>query len=42
MAKEVTKEKRLKRLDNQLKSHSQNSRMVKRLESRITTAQNSK
>ena len=42
MAKEKSDGKRLKKLKDQLKSHSQNPRMVKNLTSRILTIENSK
>ena len=42
MGKEVSKEKKLKRLNDQLKSHSQNSRIVAKLKGRIATVQSGK
>ena len=42
MGKEVSKEKKLKRLNNQLKNHSSNPKMVEKLKSRIQTVQKSK
>jgi hypothetical protein len=42
MGKEVSKEKKLKRLNDQLKNHSENPKMVAKLKSRIQTVQKSK
>ena len=42
MAKEKSKTKKLKKLNDQLKSHSQNPRMVAKLESRIATVESGK
>jgi len=39
MGKEVSKEKKLKRLNDQLKSHSQNLKMVAKLKNRIATVE---
>ena len=42
MAKEKSKEKRLKKLNDQLKSHSQNPKMVAKLKDRIATVESGK
>jgi len=42
MAKEKSKEKRLKKLNDQLKSHSQNPKMVAKLKGRIATVESGK
>jgi len=42
MAKEKSKEKKLKKLNDRLKSHSQNQRMVVNLMGRIATVESGK
>ena len=42
MAIPISKERKLKRLRNQLKKHEKNERMVRSLEGRIKTLENTK
>jgi len=42
MAKEKSKTKKLKKLNDQLKSHSQNPKMVANLKNRIATVESGK
>ena len=42
MAKEKSKTKKLKKLNDQLKSYSQNPKMVAKLKSKILTVENQK
>ena len=42
MGKEKSKEKKLKKLNDQLKSHSENPKMVEKLKLRIQTVQKGK